>query len=196
MSEAALTLIEEAKRHGVRLIPTAAGTIKAFAPTPPPVDLLTKLKSRRNELFAVLTESREQLGAAVDIAKPRDGIPHEWAEGFLRLDAARPPADVPPIRWRRFIDDCGRFLDGWAATAHALGWNAIDLFGCNDLKPFARVDQAGLLWLLDGNRLIGLTNQTAAIAPRSGARQTYPRRPRQPTQVLAWDIAGPTTGDR
>jgi hypothetical protein len=38
------------------------------------------------------------------------GAPRAWAEGLARLDPSRPPADVPPKRWARFIDDCGRFL--------------------------------------------------------------------------------------
>jgi hypothetical protein len=39
------------------------------------------------------------------------GIPREWAEGFARLDPARPPSDVPLRRWQRFVDDVGLFLD-------------------------------------------------------------------------------------
>jgi hypothetical protein len=38
-------------------------------------------------------------------------IPRDWAEGFARLDPDRPPADAPPQRWQRFVDDVGRFLE-------------------------------------------------------------------------------------
>jgi hypothetical protein len=114
--------------------------------------------------------------------------PRAWAEGLASLDCTRPPTDVPPVRWRQFIDDAGRFLDEWAATAQALGWSAADLFGCNADRPFARIDQAGLLWLLRGDRLIKLTGETAILETRSGARQTYRRRPSQPGQVLAWEL--------
>ena len=58
--------------------------------------------------------------------------PVTWAEALTRLDPARPPCDIPLIRWLRFIDDCGRFLDdGWAACAEGLGWGPLDLFGCD-----------------------------------------------------------------
>jgi hypothetical protein len=94
------------------------------------------------------TEADEERAAIVECD---GGAPRAWAEGFARLDRARPPDDMPHWRWLRFIDDCGRFLDGgWAAQAAALGWGAADLFGCDRYKPFVRVDRMGLLWLLNG----------------------------------------------
>jgi len=116
-------------------------------------------------------------------------IPRAWAEGFARLDPDRPPGDVPPRRWLRFVDDVGLFLDRWAAHAAALGWGPYDLFGCDRDRPFARIDQAGLLWLLNGDRLFALTENTATIETRAGARQTYRRKPAQPGRVLAWELA-------
>jgi hypothetical protein len=71
---------------------------------------------------------------------------------------------VPAKRWLVFIDDCGRFLDGgWAEKAAALGWGPIDLFGVDRNKPFARIDHAGLLWLLNGDKLIELDCHKAVI---------------------------------
>ena len=73
-------------------------------------------------------------------------IPRAWAEGFARLNPDRPLGDVPPKRWLTFIDDIGRFLDSlFCAVAAALGWGPYDLFGCDRDRPFARIDQAGLL---------------------------------------------------
>jgi hypothetical protein len=96
---------------------------------------------------------------------------------------------VPPPRWRLFIDDCGRFLDrGFAARAAALGWGPHDLFGCDRDRPVARIDQAGLLWLLRGHRLVALTADTAVIETPTGARQTYRCRPSEPGCVLAWEL--------
>jgi hypothetical protein len=117
------------------------------------------------------------------------GVPRAWAEGFARLHPDRPPGDVPPARWRQFVDDCGRFLDdGFAATAAALGWGPLDLFGCDTGRPFARIDQMGLLWLTNGSRLVAITAETAVIERPSGARQTYRRRPNDPGRVLAWAV--------
>jgi hypothetical protein len=119
------------------------------------------------------------------------GIPRAWAEGFARLHPDRPPGDVPANRWVAFIDDVGRFLDGpVCAVAAALGWGPYDLFGADRDRPFARIDQAGLLWLLNGDKLVELTERTATIETRTGVRQTWRRRPTVDAwRVLAWEIA-------
>jgi hypothetical protein len=89
----------------------------------------------------------------------------------------------------QFIDDCRRFLDsGWAARSTTLGWDPLDLFGCDRHRPFARIDRAGLLWLLDGCALVALTADTAAIGTVSGGRLTFYRRPTEPSRVLAWEL--------
>jgi hypothetical protein len=117
-------------------------------------------------------------------------VPRDWAEGFARLDPDRPPADVPLARWRCFIGDIGHFLDGgFATTAAALGWGSYDLFGADRDRPFARIDQAGLLWLLNGDRLIALSENTATIETRTCASQTFRRRPQQHGRSLAWELA-------
>ena len=118
------------------------------------------------------------------------GAPRAWAEALARLDPSCPPGDVSPKRWLRFIDDCGRFLDsGWAVHAVKLNWHPLDLFGCDRERPFARVDRAGLLWLLNGRKLLALTADTAAIATPSGGSLTFYRRPVEPGRVvLAWEL--------
>lgn len=132
-------------------------------------------------------EVEEQRAANVE----RDGkIPRVWAEGFARLDPDRPPGDVPLRRWQRFIDDVGLFLGSpFCAVAAALGWGPYELFGCDRDKPFARIDQCGLLWLLDGNRLIALAENTATTETKTGARQTFRCHPSEAGRVLAWELA-------
>ena len=131
-------------------------------------------------------ETEEQRAAIVEY----DGnIPRPWAEGFARLDPNHPPADVPQRRWLQFIDDVDRFLDGpFCAVAAALGWGPLDLFGCDRDKPFARIDQCGLLWLLNGDQLVALSENTATIETHTGARQTYRRKPNGPGRLLAWEL--------
>jgi hypothetical protein len=117
-------------------------------------------------------------------------IPREWAAGFARLDPDRPPVGVPPRGWQRFVDDCGRFVDaGWAEQAAALGWGSLDLFGCDRERPFTRIDQCGLLWLLNGARVIMLAEDAAAIETPTGAQQTWRRKPSEQGGVLAWELA-------
>jgi hypothetical protein len=131
-------------------------------------------------------QDEEERAAIVE----RDGlIPREWAEGFARLDPEQPPGDVPLRRWQRFVDDVGLFLDDpFCAVAAALGWGPYDLFGCDRDRPFARIDQAGLLWLLNGNRLVMLAENTATIETPTGARETWRVKPSEPGRVLAWEL--------
>src|ERR1044071_7786177 len=104
------------------------------------------------------------------ISEHDGGLPGVWAEGLARLDPDRPPADIPVHRWQRFINDVGLFLDCWAACASALGWGPYDLFGCDRDRPFARIDQAGLLWLLNGKKLVALSEDAAGIETCTGER--------------------------
>jgi hypothetical protein len=130
-------------------------------------------------------DTHEDSAAAVECDA---GLPRSWAEGFARLDLAQPPGDILLRRWRIFIDDAASFLDsGWAARAAALGWDPLDLFGCDKAKPFARIDRMGLLWIVNGRRLIALTENTATIESSAGARLNYRRTP---------DYSGPNNSDR
>ena len=125
------------------------------------------------------------------IAEHDGGAPRAWAEAFARLDPTTPPGDVPASRWVQFIDDCGRFLDdGWASRVEALGWRPLDLFGCDRERLFAGVEPAGLLWCLEGGKLLALTADTAVIETSTGHRQTCQRRPVEVgCVVLAWEVA-------
>jgi hypothetical protein len=97
---------------------------------------------------------------------------------------------VPPRRWLTFVDDVGRFLDGpFCAVAVELGWTSYDLFGADGSCPFARIDQAGLLWLLAGDQLVALGADAAGTETVTGARMTYRRRPNAIGRVLAWELA-------
>jgi hypothetical protein len=96
---------------------------------------------------------------------------------------------VPLKRWQRFVDDVGLFLDSpFCAVAAALGWGPHDLFGCDRDRPFARLDQAGLLWLLNGAKLVMLAEDAATVEMATGARQVWRRRPTKPGRVLAWEL--------
>jgi hypothetical protein len=109
---------------------------------------------------------------------------------LARLDPNKPPGEIPPRRWLRFIDDCGRFLDtGWAERAAALGWGPLDLFGCDRERPFARIDHLGLLWLRNGGSILELHRDRAILKTESGVLQTFYRRPVEVGRVvLAWEL--------
>ena len=146
-------------RHNAEPASTVSHSVNSVAGPPEPATAPPLPAAER--AFATWGEAEEERAAIVE----HDGsIPREWAEGFARLDPDRPPGDVPLKRWQRFVDDVGLFLDGpFCAVAAALGWGPLDLFGCDRDRPFARIDQAGLLWLLDGNKLVAMTENTATI---------------------------------
>jgi hypothetical protein len=93
-------------------------------------------------------------------------------------------------RWQRFIDDCGLFLgSGWADRAAALGWRPLHLFGCDRKRPFARLDHLGLLWEINGGKLVELHRDRAIIEIKGGARFCYRRQPLEVGRVvLAWEL--------
>jgi hypothetical protein len=121
------------------------------------------------------------------------GVVAYWASGVARLDSNRPPIDVPRVRWYRFIDDCTNFLDlrgeNWATRAAALGWDAISLFGCDRNRPLMHLGQAGLLWLLNGDKLLSLGRDWAMIeAAATRAQRVFNRRVNPAHVVVAWEL--------
>jgi hypothetical protein len=130
-------------------------------------------------------DAEEESSAIVEYA---GGAPRAWPEALASLDPNKPPQHVPPHRWRRFIDDCGRFLDsGWADRAAAFGWEPLDLFGCNPKRH--HIFPLGLLWEVNGGRLIALHRDGAIIEIKGGGRQSYRRQPVEVGRVvLAWDL--------
>jgi len=100
---------------------------------------------------------------------------------FDYLDPGRPPSDIPASRWARYIEDARAFLSSdWFEQARSLGWTIEDLFGADDAKPYARLDRAGLVLLLNGDQMVKLTSDAAAIATSMGARLVYRRRKPNP----------------
>jgi hypothetical protein len=132
------------------------------------------------------TDAQEEQAA---IAEYDGGVPRAWAEALARLEPNKPPGGVPSRRWLRFIDDCGRFLDGgWADRAAALGWGPLQLFGCDRKRPFY-IPHRGLLWEVNGGRLVELHRDRAIIEVNGGARQCYKRQPAEVGRVaLAWEL--------
>jgi hypothetical protein len=79
------------------------------------------------------------------------------------------------LRWEKA---CRYALLTFRSFGHSPGrdWGPLDLFGCDRDRPFSRIDNAGLLWLLTGNRLVALSENAAIIETPSGGRQTFRRR--------------------
>jgi hypothetical protein len=92
-------------------------------------------------------------------------------------------------RWQQFITDARRLVrNGVLAQAAALGWDGLALFGANSAKPFDRVDQMGLVWLVGGRRVVMISADAANLEAPTGSRQTFRRKPGEPGRVLAWKL--------
>jgi hypothetical protein len=97
--------------------------------------------------------------------------------------ASRCPDHVEADRWEAAVEDGRRFLAQWGEQAEALGWSPRDLFGlrkppANPHQSYSRLsryDEAGLIWLLEGRKVLALTAETAAIYNPSGSITTYRR---------------------
>src|SRR5580704_4037765 len=123
-------------------------TLAALAGPQPQADL-----QKRDGAWPVSAAKAAKIANPDSAQSPANKPPQSWIDGVAQLDAERVPGDVPPRRWRQFIYDAARFLDsGFAAQAAALDWDALDLFGCDQKRPYARIDNAGLIWLLNGDR--------------------------------------------
>jgi hypothetical protein len=154
-----------------------------YGDSAPPPALVARLRRHKAELHAIVRRGGSEAGGA-------DGTPPDWA-GFARFDPDTPAADFPLKRWAQLFDDVGAFLDsGFAAQGAALGWTALDLYGCDNCRPYARIDQAGLLILLNGDKILALTADRATIETARGGRLTFRKTSDQARgRVLIWDVA-------
>jgi hypothetical protein len=68
--------------------------------------------------------------------------------------------------------DCGRFPDVARSTItkieSVLGWTRRSI-RTDDERPFARIDRMGLVWLLNGDRLLAMTADAAVVERRAVA---------------------------
>jgi hypothetical protein len=113
------------------------------------------------------------------------------SRGVAYLDPNRPPNDVPRHRWRQFVGDCKNFLssaENWANRAAGLGWDAMALFGCAPKRPLDYLGSAGLLWAMNGGRLLELHRDWAVIdLPVNRSQRIYYRRNVDPAKItLPW----------
>ena len=124
-------------------------------------------------------------------AAPQRRLPIDWVDGVARLDPDRPPNDVPRHRWRQFVEDCRNFLsawDNWAERAARLGWDAMALFGCAPKRPLDYSGNAGLLWAINGSRIVELHRDWAVIdIPLHRSQRIFSRRNVDPAKItLPW----------
>ena len=123
----------------------------------------------------------------------RPTIPADWIAGVAQLTSMAPPGGISTDRWATLVADAAGFFDRWAAQAARLGWGTLDVFGVNVVRPFERLDGAGLVRLLNGREVVALTETEAVIQCSTGERQAYRRKPAgavMAKRCLLWELAG------
>jgi hypothetical protein len=102
--------------------------------------------------------------------------------GRICKELERRPDHVPIERWQQVVEDGRRFLATWGEQAES-GWSSSDLFGLHtpseqpqpSYRRLSQYDETGLIWLLEGRKVIALTAETAAIRWPSGSVTIYRR---------------------
>jgi hypothetical protein len=130
-------------------------------------------KSRASDSRAGASDSRARAFGRISRLSRS---PEPYYDPALYALERRCPEYVEPERWRQCVLDAQKFLAAWGDKALALGWTADELFGLHEppAKPhpiynrLARYDCTGLIWSLQGRRVIALTAATAAIESTSG----------------------------
>src|ERR1700724_1922379 len=110
-----------------------------------------------------------------------------------------PPNDVRRHRWRQFVADCKNFLsspENWAERAAKLGWDAMALFGCAPKRPLDYLGSAGLLWAINGGKLVELHRDWAVIdVPLQTRQRIFSRRNVDPAKItLPWSLQAGSRG--
>jgi hypothetical protein len=126
----------------------------------------------------------------VDVAAGESRVPARWTMGVAALERRRPPTDVQPHRWERFVNDCADFLaakENGAERAATLGWDDLALFAARP-RPLDHQASAGLLWHVNGGRIVELHRDWAVIErAEDRSRRIYHRRRPDPRNVtLPW----------
>jgi hypothetical protein len=149
----------------------AVSAVSAVSPAPDPF--------RAFRAFRAGPSLSVQVDPAAALRAPFGRL-NRFGRTFAALEA-RCPDWVPADRWQQCVGDGRAFLVRWGHQAFDLGWTSADLFGLLPVpaKPhpsfsrLSRYDAIGLVWLLDGREVTGLTTDAAAIRAAGGAITIY-----------------------
>ena len=114
-------------------------------------------------------------------------LPTAIEAGVRSLKRLPCPRGVDPKAWRSSITDADRIAsDGWAETALALGWNALDLFGAVPDRN-GDPDADGLAVKLGGRTILALCASFATVTS-GGTARAYLHRGNNDGAVLLWAL--------
>ena len=127
--------------------------------------------------------------------KPTAAQERRWTDAADRIVGElgrHQRGDFSRRKWQQTLADVRRFVEGgWAHRAWRLGWGLLELFGVDRKAPWARRDRRGLALMLDGHKVIDLTEHGATIRTETGAHLTYSRKPIELLEVVLVDQIAP-----
>lgn len=99
-------------------------------------------------------------------------LPFKWADAVVKLRSIERPQMISQTSWLEIKSACTQlYMDDFALLKLIInnGWSLEDVYGCNKVAPFVRVDCMGLLLLLhQGDEVVGVNKERIKILRRSG----------------------------
>ena len=156
--------------------------IRLSAAKPLTDSLISELRDHKAEVLAYLA------GGGVTLpANP--STPPEWIAGVERVAGMDCPNHWPEAKWPETQASISAFLDKWGATAAALGWSTLDVFGAHRHAPYHRIASAGLALSSRANEVAVMLHDRATIITPSGARLNYYRRKQHCSDTVPiWEL--------
>jgi hypothetical protein len=131
----------------------------------------------------------DPLGAEASPSPHAPGIvPVGWLAGLQHLNDMTCPVSVEPNRWLQLQGDANRFVAAWGGKAAALGWSALDVFGCHPASPSSRYDYMGLVWMLASSEIRAMSTEVVIFQRSSGSLQRAGKRAGTYERILVWDL--------
>jgi hypothetical protein len=129
------------------------------------------------------------LGAEASPSAHAPGIvPVGWLAGLQRLNAMTCPISVEPNRWSQLQGDANRFVATWGRQATALGWSALDVFGCHPASPSGRYDCMGVVWMVASSEVRAMSTELVIFRKSSGSLKRAWKSPATYERILVWDL--------
>ena len=168
-------LLQRARDAGLRL-EVADTSLKISGPrkAEPLVRLLAEHKARVLDALRKVQEVQKVQGTeSRGTSTDRDPVSYTSELAVLRAEC---PAYIDAADWQQASEDGARFVTQRGKLGEALGWAPADLFGLHtppekptpNYRRLSRYDQTGLIWLLQGRRIVALTKDTAVIETANG----------------------------
>ena len=157
------------------------GKVRLSAAKPLPNALMVQLREVKDDIYQHLIGSHTEPVVHV--------VPFEWKKGVECVVKMDCPNNWPNHKWPETQASIKPFFDKWGATATALGWSTLDVFGAHRHAPYHRIASAGLALSSRANEVAVMQHNRATIITPSGARLNYYRRKQHCSDTVPiWEL--------